>query len=107
MQSIHPPIAIIGLAAAMGRRPSDCTFSETATSATTLSAGRVGGSGGHVLNSADSHASTGKSTEGGLGTGSRGLGSVTWMKGTIRKTGKEERAYCLRSHIPPVARILM
>jgi hypothetical protein len=52
--------------------------SETATTATTLSAGRVGGSRSNVLNAADLHASTGKSTESRLSTGSRGLGTVTW-----------------------------
>ena len=40
-----------------------------------LAAGRVGGDGGNVLNAANAHASTGKSTESALGTGTRGLGT--------------------------------
>lgn len=51
--------------------------SETTTTATTLSAGRVGRSRGNILNSADLHASTGKGTESRLGTGTGGLGTVT------------------------------
>jgi hypothetical protein len=51
--------------------------SETTTTATTLSAGAVGGSGGDVLNAADSHAGTGEGTEGRLGTRAGGLGAVT------------------------------
>lgn len=51
--------------------------SETTTTATTLSAGAVGGSGGDVLDAADSHAGTGEGTEGRLGTGAGGLGAVT------------------------------
>ena len=51
---------------------------ETTTTATTLATSRVGGSGGDVLDSANSHARTGQSTEGRLGTGTGGLGTVTW-----------------------------
>lgn len=51
--------------------------SETTTTATTLSAGRVGGDGGDVLNAANAHAGTGERTEGGLGTGAGGLGAGT------------------------------
>lgn len=53
------------------------TYLETTTTATTLATSRVGGSGGDVLDTADSHAGTGKSTEGGLSTGTGGLGTVT------------------------------
>lgn len=52
--------------------------SETATTATTLSASRVGGSRSNVLNTANLHASTGKGTESRLGTRSGGLGTVTF-----------------------------
>lgn len=51
--------------------------SETTTTATTLSAGRVGGRRGDVLDAADLHAGTGQGAEGGLGTGAGGLGAVT------------------------------
>lgn len=47
---------------------------ETATALTTLTAGAIVGDGGDILDAADGHASTGKSTHGGLGTGSGGLG---------------------------------
>lgn len=53
------------------------TRSETATTATALATGRVGGSGGHVLDAADAHAGAGESAEGRLGTGAGGLGAVT------------------------------
>lgn len=53
------------------------TASQTATTATTLPAGRVGRRGGDVLDAADPHAGTGKGTEGGLGTGTGGLGAGT------------------------------
>ena len=53
------------------------TRSETTTTATTLPPGRVGGSGGDVLDAANAHAGTGKSAEGRLGTGAGGLGAVT------------------------------
>lgn len=51
---------------------------ETTTTATTLSAGRVGGGRGNVLDTADLHAGTGQSTQSGLGTGAGGLGAVTY-----------------------------
>lgn len=54
------------------------TCLQTATTATTLSAGRVGGSGGDVLNTADLHAGTGEGTEGGLSTRTGGLSGVAW-----------------------------
>ena len=50
---------------------------QTATTARTLTASRVVGSGGDVFDTADLHASTGEGTEGGLGTGARGLGADT------------------------------
>lgn len=51
--------------------------SQTTTTATTLSAGRVGGDGSDVLDAADAHAGTGKGTESGLGTRAGGLGAGT------------------------------
>lgn len=55
-----------------------CTCkSETTTTSTTLSAGRVGGDGGNVLDAANAHAGTGKSAESGLGTRAGGLGAGT------------------------------
>lgn len=51
--------------------------SETTTTATTLSAGRVGRSRSDVLNAANLHAGTGEGTESGLSTGTGGLGAVT------------------------------
>lgn len=59
-------------------RPPSPLDSETATTATTLAAGRVGGSGGNVLNAADLHAGAGQGTESGLGTGAGGLGAVAF-----------------------------
>ena len=50
---------------------------QTTTAATTLSASRIGGDGGHVFNAANLDAGTGQSTESRLGTGTRGLGTVT------------------------------
>lgn len=52
---------------------------ETTTTATTLSAGRVGGSRGNVLDTANLHAGTSQGTKGGLGTGAGGLGAVTYL----------------------------
>lgn len=54
-----------------------CAHLETTTTATTLSAGRVGGGRGDVLDAANLHAGTGEGAEGGLGTGAGGLGGVT------------------------------
>lgn len=51
--------------------------SETTTTTTTLSPGRVGWGRCNVLDTSDAHASTGKSAESGLGTGAGGLGAVT------------------------------
>lgn len=53
--------------------------SQTTTTATTLSAGRVGWGWGDILDTADLHAGTGKGTESGLGTWAWGLGAVTWV----------------------------
>lgn len=50
---------------------------QTTTTATTLAAGRVGRSGGDILNTADLHARTGQRAKSGLGTGAGGLGAVT------------------------------
>jgi hypothetical protein len=55
------------------------TRSETTTAATTLSAGAIGRGGGDVLDTADSHTTTGQGTEGRLGTGAGGLGSITTL----------------------------
>mmetsp|Transcript_14978 Transcript_14978/g.46861 ORF Transcript_14978/g.46861 Transcript_14978/m.46861 type:complete len:205 (+) Transcript_14978:113-727(+) len=49
---------------------------QTATTTTTLTTGRVRGSGGGVLNAANGNAGTGKGTQGGLATGTGGLGLV-------------------------------
>lgn len=57
----------------------DAVHLETTTTATTLSAGRVGGRGGDVLDTSDSHTGTGKSAESGLSTGAGGLGTVTTL----------------------------
>lgn len=51
--------------------------SETTTTATTLSPGRVGWGRGDILDTSDAHASTGKSAESRLGTGAGSLGTVT------------------------------
>ena len=53
------------------------TCSETTTAATTLPACRVGRCGGNVLDTSDTHTSTGKSAKSGLSTGAGGLGTVT------------------------------
>jgi hypothetical protein len=58
--------------------------SQTTTTTTTLSPGRVGGSGSDVLDTADLHAGTGEGTESGLRTRAGGLGTVTCeQKGLI------------------------
>ncbi len=54
-----------------------CTRLQTTTTATTLATSRVGGGGGHVLDTANAHAGTGEGTEGRLRTGAGGLGAVT------------------------------
>ena len=51
--------------------------SETATTATALSAGAVGRGGRDVLDAADLHASTGEGAQSRLGTGAGSLGTVT------------------------------
>lgn len=51
--------------------------SESATAATALLAGGVGGDGGDILNATDLETVSGKSTDGRLGTGSGGLGHNT------------------------------
>jgi hypothetical protein len=60
-------------------RNSKAYCSESATTATALSAGRVGGDGGNILNATNLEAITGKSTDGRLGTGSGGLGENTTL----------------------------
>ena len=55
----------------------DC--SESATAATTLSAGRVGGDGGNILNATNLEAITGEGTDGRLGARSGGLGENTTL----------------------------
>jgi hypothetical protein len=50
---------------------------KTTTTATSLAAGRIGWGWGDILNSANLHARTGKSTESRLGTWTWGLGTVT------------------------------
>jgi len=52
------------------------TRSQTTTTATTLSAGRVRRSRRNILNAANLHASTGERTESRLSTGARGLGTI-------------------------------
>jgi hypothetical protein len=53
------------------------TRSETATTATALPPRRVGWGGCDILDTSDTHASTGKSAESRLGTGAGSLGAVT------------------------------
>lgn len=50
--------------------------SQTATAATTLPAGRVGGDGGNILNAANLDAGTGQGAQSGLGARAGGLGAV-------------------------------
>lgn len=50
--------------------------SQTATTATTLSPGRVGRGWGDIFNATDLHAGTGEGTESGLRAGARGLGTI-------------------------------
>ena len=52
-------------------------FLQSATTATTLPASRIGGDGGNILNAANLDARAGKSPESRLSTGTRGLGAVT------------------------------
>lgn len=51
--------------------------SQTTTTATTLSAGAIGGGRSNILDTTDSHTATSQGTEGRLGTRAGGLGSVT------------------------------
>jgi hypothetical protein len=53
--------------------------SETSSTATGLSTGRIGGSGGNILDSADLETVSGKGSDGGLGTGTGGLGHDTTL----------------------------
>lgn len=80
--------------------------SETTTTATTLSAGAVGGRRGDVLDAADLHASTGKGTEGGLGAGAGGLGTVTTLF-RLSLAFSSPKAVVKRGVQRTVARILM
>lgn len=80
---------------------------ETTTTATTLSAGRVGGGRRDVLDTADLHAGTGQSTESGLGTGAGSLGAVTCgdlCQFLMFFIGLQTKSV---GNVPPVARILM
>lgn len=72
---------------------------QTTTTATTLSAGRVGGSGGNVLDTADLHAGTGQSTESGLGTGAGGLGAVTCGILSVLKFGTSRAVGSLLTYL--------
>lgn len=74
---------------------------QTTTTATTLATSRVGGDGSDVLDTADSHAGTSEGTEGGLSTGTGGLGAVTYF--ISLRLGLTPWNH----NIPPVARILM
>lgn len=53
------------------------TCLQTTTTATTLATSRVGGDGSDVLDTTDSHTGTSEGTEGGLSTGTGGLGTVS------------------------------
>jgi len=64
----------------VGTTPRDAqkdNFLQTATTATTLSAGGIGWDRGDILNASNSHASAGKGAKGSLGTWAWGLGAVT------------------------------
>jgi hypothetical protein len=65
------------------------TCSETATTATTLPPGRVGGSGGDVLDASDAHTGTGEGAESRLGTGAGGLGAVTTSGADLDVEGRD------------------
>lgn len=52
-------------------------FLQTTTTATTLSAGAVGGDGSNILNTTDSQARAGQGTESALTTRTGGLGAST------------------------------
>lgn len=57
----------------------DGVRSETSTTATSLSTGGISGSGGNILDSADLETVSGKGSNGGLGTGTGGLGHDTTL----------------------------
>jgi len=56
-----------------------CIRSETSTTATGLSTGRIGRGGGNILDSADLETVSGEGSDGGLGTGTGGLGHNTTL----------------------------
>lgn len=59
------------------RHPRNLGYLESSTSSTTLSSGRVGRSRSDILNSTDSHSSSSQSSESGLSTWTRLLGTGT------------------------------
>lgn len=75
------------------------TKSETATTATTLPAGRVRRGGGDVLNAADLHAGTGKGTESRLSTGTGGLGAVTTSGPNLDVEGSDAELLAAGSNV--------
>ncbi len=60
--------------------------SETTATATALSAGAIGGSGGDVFDAADLHAGTGEGAESGLCTGAGSLGTVATLLTSLART---------------------
>lgn len=89
---------------------------QTTTAATSLPAGGIRWDWGHVLDAANLHRRTGQSAQGGLGTGSRGLGAVTTggaqldvqggdsqglalLGDVLQRTG-EGRKQCVRNGLP-------
>jgi hypothetical protein len=74
------------------------TCSKTTTTATTLPPRGVGRRGGDVLDTSDAHASTGKSAEGGLGTGAGGLGAVTTSGPDLDVEGRDAELLAASSY---------
>jgi hypothetical protein len=73
------------------------THLETTTTATSLAAGAVGGSGGNVLDTSNLHSGTSERTESRLGTGAGGLGSVTCGIESARLRGTTGKACWTRT----------
>ena len=73
--------------------------SESASTATGLTSGGVGGSGGNILNSADLETISGKSSDGRLGTGSGGLGHNTTLTSDLDVDGVDAEALELSADV--------
>ena len=70
---------------------------QSSSTTTTLAAGRIGGDGGNIFNTANLHASTSQSTERSLSTWTKGLRALSASSSHLNMQGSDTQFFASMS----------